>query len=229
MVEDSEPAARDPQPAGEASAARGPQSAIAALRRFVRPRAVVERCEMCSLELGAEHQHLVEPVSRQIVCSCDACAILFSNQGETRYKRVPRRVRYLADFRLDDSQWDALMIPIGLAFFFRSTPDQKTLALYPSPAGPTESLLTLDSWGEIVEQNPALKNLEPDTEALLVNRVRGAREHYVVPVDECYKLVGLIRANWRGLSGGTEVWEEIGRFFDTLKRRAGVVSESQGA
>lgn len=228
MAEETESATRSPRPATEASA-RSPQSTIAALRRFVRPRAAVERCEMCSLELGAGHQHLVEPNTRQIVCSCDACAILFSNQGETKYKRVPRRVRYLADFRLTDSQWDALMIPIGLAFFFRSTPDRKTLALYPSPAGPTESLLTLDSWSEIVEQNPALKNLEPDTEALLVNRVRGAREHFVVPVDECYKLVGLIRSNWRGLSGGSEVWEEIGRFFDTLKRRAGVVAEGRGA
>ena len=43
---------------------------------------------------------------------------------------------------------------------------------------------------------------------------------YRVPIDECYKLVGLIRTHWRGLSGGTEVWEEIGRFFDELRERA---------
>lgn len=199
---------------------RNPQTPFAVLRRFVRQRAVVERCEMCSAALAAEHQHLVEPASRQIVCACDACAVLFSGQAGTKYKRVPRRVRFLADFRLTDAQWDGLLIPIGMAFFFRSSPAGKTIALYPSPAGPTESLLALDTWDEIVRANPALEELEPDTEALLVNRVKGARDYYIVPIDECYKLVGLIRAHWRGLSGGAEVWAEIGQFFAGLKERS---------
>ena len=65
---------------------------------------------------------------------------------------------------------------------------------------------------------------------LLVNRVGMARgctpaEYYLVPIDECYKLVGLIRTHWRGLSGGTEVWREIGAFFAALKQRAGFASE----
>ena len=55
--------------------------------------------------------------------------------------------------------------------------------------------------------------LEPDVEALLVNRIGEARECYRVGIDECYKLVGLIRTHWRGLSGGQAVWDEIGRFF----------------
>jgi hypothetical protein len=38
-----------------------------------------------------------------------------------------------------------------------------------------------------------------------------------VPIDECYKLVGLIRLHWRGLSGGMEVWEKVGQFFAALK------------
>jgi hypothetical protein len=174
---------------------------------------------MCSAELAAGHQHLVEPSSRQMVCACEPCAILFSGQTDTKYKRVPRRIRALQDFRLTDGQWDSLMIPIQLAFFFHSTPDGKVLALYPSPAGPTESLLALDSWDEIVRDNPVLQEMEPDVEALLVNRVRGASEYYLVPIDECYKLVGLIRAHWRGLSGGTDVWREIGQFYAALKER----------
>jgi hypothetical protein len=205
------------------SAIRNPQSAIGSLRRYVRPRtatAVVERCEMCSAELGAEHQHLVEPSNRQIVCACEPCAILFSGETEKKYKRVPRRIRLLPDFRLTDGQWDSLMIPIQLAFFFHSTPDGKVLALYPSPAGATESLLALDSWNEVVEDNPVLREMEPDVEALLVNRVGGAGEYFIVPIDECYKLVGLIRAHWRGLSGGTEVWREIKQFYAGLQERA---------
>lgn len=175
---------------------------------------------MCSADLSAEHTHLVEPSNRQLVCACEACAILFSGQTDTKYKRVPRSIRALPDFRLTDGQWDSLMIPIQLAFFFQSTPDNRVIALYPSPAGPTESLLALDSWNEIVEDNPILQEMEPDVEALLVKRVGGESEYYLVPIDECYKLVGLIRSHWRGLSGGTEVWREIGQFYAQLKERS---------
>jgi hypothetical protein len=38
-----------------------------------------------------------------------------------------------------------------------------------------------------------------------------------MPIDECYRLVGLIRLNWRGLSGGSEVWEEVDKFFEQLE------------
>ena len=59
-----------------------------------------------------------------------------------------------------------------------------------------------------------LLSMQPDVEALLVNRVGSAREYFLVPIDECYKLVGLIRIHWRGLSGGSLVWGEIAEFFD---------------
>jgi hypothetical protein len=126
------------------------------------------------------------------------------------------------------------MVPISMAFFFRSTPDARVIAFYPSPAGATESLLPLETWSEIAAANPLLQEMEADVEALLVNRighVRGfaAAEYYVLPIDECYKLVGLIRAHWRGLSGGTEVWQEIGRFFEALKQRATILREEANA
>ena len=210
------------------------QNPFASLRQFVRQRAPVEVCEMCSKELASDHQHLIEPASRKLFCACDACAILFSGQAETRYKRVPRRIRFLNDFRLTDGQWESLALPINMAFFFNSTPAGRVVAFYPSPAGPMESLLGLDSWDEIVQANPVLKKMEPDTEALLVNRVasecgQADAEYYLVPVDECYKLVGLIRAHWRGLSGGTKVWEEIRGFFAGLKERASPAREGANA
>ena len=65
--------------------------------------------------------------------------------------------------------------------------------------------------------NPALGALQPDVEALLVNRTHGCREYYLVPIDRCYALVGTIRRQWRGLSGGSEVWEAIGGFFARLR------------
>jgi hypothetical protein len=208
----------------------GFENAFGTLRQFVRRKKNVERCELCSAEVAAEHPHLIEPGNRKLLCTCNACAILFSGMG-TKYKRVPRRVLALVDFHLTDGQWESLMIPISMAFFFRSTPDKRVVAFYPSPAGATESQLALDTWKDLEDANPVLQEMEADVEALLVNRighVRGyaAPEYYVLPIDECYKLVGLIRAHWRGLSGGTEVWQEIGQFFDGLKRRATVISDS---
>jgi hypothetical protein len=210
------------------------EHAFAVLRQFARKRTAVEHCEMCSRELTAEHEHLVEPANRKLICVCDACAILFEGQAGTKYKRVPRRVLFLRDFQLTDTQWDGLMVPIEMAFFFKSTPHGKVIALYPSPAGPTESLLSLETWGDIDQANPVLSEMEADVTALLVNRVGHARgyssaEYYLVPIDECYKLVGLIRTYWRGLSGGTEVWREIGAFFAALKKRAGFDHEGAHA
>jgi hypothetical protein len=196
---------------------------FAALRRFANAAAAApERCDLCGAPLATEHPHLVEPAARRLLCACDACALLFPHRADTKYRRVPRRVRTLPEFRLNDAQWDALAIPIGLAFFFHSGPAGKVVALYPSPAGPAESLLDLAAWADVERDNPVLKEWEPDTEALLVNRLRDAREYYLAPIDECYKLTGLIRGRWRGLSGGAELWDEIGRFFDALRRRAEV-------
>lgn len=192
----------------------------AALRRFARRRAVVQQCELCGSEVAPEHPHLIEPATRKLHCTCDACAILFSHEAQTKYRRVSRRLRYLADFRLSDVEWNALQIPINLAFFVRTSAGGKVMAVYPSPAGPTESLLDLDSWDEIVRENPLLDQLEPDTEALLVNRVGTTREHFLAPIDECYRLVGLLRSNWQGISGGVRVWEAVHGFFQELKQRS---------
>jgi hypothetical protein len=74
----------------------------------------------------------------------------------------------------------------------------------------------LQAWAQLVAGNPILAALEPDIEALLVNRVKGAREYYLAPIDRCYALVGLIRTKWRGLSGGDEAWKAIDGFFAGL-------------
>ena len=128
----------------------------------------------------------------------------------------------LDDFELDDAAWEELRMPVDMAFFFHSTPAERVVALLPEPDGRRPSRCSSSRRGDELEAaNPVLGELEPDVEALLVNRARGAREHWLVPIDECYALVGLIRTRWRGLTGGREVWQEIGRFFDGLDRRSG--------
>ena len=51
--------------------------------------------------------------------------------------------RYLVDpeFTVTDAQWDALAIPVGIAFFLHNTAQDRIIACYPSPAGATESEL----------------------------------------------------------------------------------------
>ena len=125
------------------------------------------------------------------------------------------------------------MVPIELAFFFTSGSPKKVAAFYPGPAGATESLLSLEVWSDIEQENPLLREMESEVEALIANRVGANRgveaQYYIVPIDECYKLVGLIRLHWHGLSGGTEVWREVTKFFASLKERAEVSSEVSNA
>jgi hypothetical protein len=202
-----------------------PRNTFSALKRFAQPRpAAPERCELCAAPLAEEHEHLLELATRQLQCACGPCAILFSNAQGGKLRRVPRRLERWTDFAISDEQWEALGVPIALAFFFFSTPAQQLITLYPSPGGATESSLPRDVWDMLCEDNARLGTLEADVEALLVNRIRGAREYYRAPIDQCFGLVGLIRAHWRGLSGGTEVWKRIEGFFAQLKGRAAQVS-----
>jgi hypothetical protein len=195
-------------------------SPLTALKRFQRKPPEGERCELCSLGLAEQHQHLIDPANRRLVCACDACAMLFDDPGQNRFRRVPRRITILKDFQMSDEQWESLHLPINLAFFYRSSPVQRVVAMFPSPAGATESLLTLEHWSDLVNANPVLAELEPDVEALLVNRIGTQRLYIRVPIDECFKLVGIIRTHWRGLSGGVEVWKELALFHQSLEQRA---------
>jgi hypothetical protein len=181
-----------------------------------------ERCELCDAPIPSAHRHLLELSSRELVCACRPCALLFDRDGasNSRYKLVPERRLRLEGFAMSEQAWGELCIPVDMAFFFRSSAAERVLAYYPSPMGPTESQLQLGSWRQLEAANPILGGLQADVEALLVNRVRGARRQWLVPLDECYGLVGLIRTRWRGLTGGREVWREIDRFFEELDRRA---------
>jgi Family of unknown function (DUF5947) len=191
--------------------------------------AELERCELCSEAIGPEHRHMLDLRSRELMCACQACSLLFDGTaaGGGHYRLVPDRRLLLTGFALDEPTWANLRIPVDMAFFFRSSEAERVVALYPSPAGATESLLGLEAWDELVAANPVLESLAPDVEALLVNRARGEHQHFVVPIDEPYRLVALIRTRWRGLTGGQEVWEEIEGFFAALARRSQELTADQ--
>lgn len=200
------------------------ESAVAALRRLAQTRAAEEHCDFCAITLSEKHRHLLEVSNRHIICVCDPCALRFQDTVGGRFKLIPRDPRALPDFQITDAEWESLALPINLAFFFHNSVTGKTVALYPSPAGAMESLLPLTSWTALAGKNPTLAEIRADTEALLVNRVGGIREYFITPIDACFELVGLIRAHWRGLSGGEMVWEEIGKFFERIHEAAGIPS-----
>lgn len=191
--------------------------AFDALRNFTRREKALERCELCATGLAEEHAHLIETATSRLLCACEACSILFyRREGESKYRRVPRRGRRLVGFHLSDAEWNALMLPIDLVFLQNNTRVGRVIAYYPSPAGCTESLLDLTAWRDILQNNPVLEQLLPDVETLLVNRTRGRRHYYIAPVDKAYRLAGLIRMHWEGLSGGEVVWRKIDEFFESL-------------
>jgi Family of unknown function (DUF5947) len=192
-------------------------------RRAAREREeALERCDLCSAPIAADHRHLLDLEAHELMCACRACAVLFDRgaASEGHYKLVPDRRLRLEDFALDDVMWAELRLPVDLAFFLHDSEAGRARAYYPGPMGATESLLPLEAWAELEAANPVLATLAPDVEALLVDRTHGSQRHLVVPIEDCFTLVGLIRMHWKGLTGGREVWEEINGFFDRLDRRA---------
>lgn len=199
-------------------------AALAGLKRFLDadpPRSITERCGFCDAEVPGDHGHLVDTVQRSLVCVCRACYLLFLPEGAAhgRFRAVPERYLFL-DGAGGDAQWDLLDIPVGVAFFFFNSTLNRVAALYPSPAGATESTLPLDAWSEVVAAHPILSSLAPDVEALLVRRTRAVRESFVVPIDACYKLVGIIRQRWKGFDGGEDARQAIDEFFGGIRGKS---------
>ena len=159
--------------------------------------AALERCELCGAPIGSEHSHVLELATRDVKCACRPCGLLF--ERSERMRLIPKDVR-AADVEVP---WTQLQLPVDIAFFFRTGGELK--CFYPSPMGPTESLLPVAIDVELADE----------VQALLVFRER----QWIVGLDVCYALVGLIRTHWRGFTGGAAVWRELDKFWDDLDRR----------
>ncbi|MFG2606360.1 DUF5947 family protein [Streptomyces sp. NPDC048514] len=173
-----------------------------------------ERCELCAAHVPGEHPHLYDAEAAEVRCVCRACSVLFADDGAGRYRLVPRR-----RVRLPAVDTALLGVPVGLVFFV-PRPDGTVTAQGPSPAGAMRWEVDAAAWQRMVATCPQLASVAPDVEALLVNTVRGLDEHWIVPVDDCYRMVALVRREWRGLSGGGRVWPAVERFFAELTERS---------
>ncbi|MER6346245.1 DUF5947 family protein [Streptomyces sp. NPDC001532] len=201
--------------------------------RFAAPRPPrEERCELCGARLADErHRHLVDTEKRALACACDPCAQLLDRSGGPagRFRTVPGRCLSDPAHRLDEQAWERLAIPVGVAFFFRNSALDRLVALYPSPAGATESELEPDAWQSVLGGSPLSGLLEPDVEALLLRRHEGTVELYLVPVDLCYELVGRMRLRWQGFDGGAEARADLDAFFTRVRGLARDVRGPEGS
>jgi hypothetical protein len=200
-------------------------ASLATLRRIATTRPqprVGERCDMCAEAIADEHPHVVDLESRALMCTCRGCYLLFTaERAELRYRAVPDRYLAFPDFSLGAGEWDELQIPVGLAFLFRNSRQDRTVAFYPGPAGATESELPLAAWQRIAAANPELGLLRSDVEALLLRGPDHDREGFsahLVPIDACYELVGRLRMLWRGFDGGQEARDAVEEFFGRIER-----------
>ena len=163
-----------------------------------------ERCEMCGVTIGGDHRHVVDTTERALQCLCPHCFMLFSDPAASngRYRQVGRRYVALDGAGIDDGAWEALAIPVALAFFFRSSALDRPVAFYPGPAGATESLLPLDAWQAVLDRNPDFAATAPDVEAVIVRR-DGRRQRVLHRPHRC-----VLRAR-----------RAVARAMDRLRRR----------
>jgi hypothetical protein len=213
-------AARSPAvPGGQAArAAQGPQAEPTAVAEVQE----AERCEMCREVLDGRHGHVVEVEKRSIVCACRACYLLFLSEGAAggKYRSVPERVRHDPSTPLDDADWNELQIPVAMAFFFVNSALGRVVAGYPSPGGMTECELDLAAWDRLVATYPLFSAMTPDVEAVFVNRADAGNEVFLLPIDQCYSLVGELRLRWQGFDGGAEAHAALAAFLAGLRVRA---------
>ncbi|MCW4353100.1 DUF5947 family protein [Hoyosella sp. YIM 151337] len=186
-----------------------------------------ERCDMCAVPIAAEHSHVVDVQGRQLMCVCRPCYLLFTDEhAHLRFRAVPDRYLRFGAGAITAAEWNALDIPVGLAFFFRNSVLGRVVTFYPGPAGATESQLPLEDWERFTLAIPPLRTMLDDVEALLIRAPESSAntadgpESYLVPIDACYELVGHLRAVWRGFDGGQEARARIADFFTRIAARS---------
>jgi hypothetical protein len=181
----------------------------------------VERCGLCGDPVGGRHRHVLDGGEdpghgAALLCMCVPCTMLFDRGGAggRRYTLVPDRRT-----RLTGVATGPLGVPVGLAFVVPRD-GGGAVAHYPSPLGVTHNDVDPETWAAVAAESAALAGMRPDVEALLVwTRAAGdLTRQWIVGIDECYRLAGVVRRHWTGMSGGTAVWREVAGFFEKLDR-----------
>ena len=152
-------------------------------RRRGRPRAL----RPCSAPIAPEHRHLLDLDQRELMCACRACSLLFDRgaAGAATTGSCPTGGC--------GSTASSSTTLAGRSCGSRSTWPSSSAARKRAGAW---SRSTRARWARRSRccgsrpgrssrpTTPCSPTLEPDVEALLVNRARGARRHWLVPIDD---------------------------------------------
>jgi hypothetical protein len=178
----------------------------------------VERCELCGKRLEGPHEHLVRAGERGISCACAGCATVMASGP---WRRITSSARPLSDFSMDDLDWAAIGVPVRLCFLHRRSAGDTSvaMALFPGALGLVESSIDPGAFADLAARNPVLSILAPDVEGVLLHHVAGTRRQLRTSIDVCFTLASVVRAHFRGVTGGERVWQEVNAFLDALEGR----------
>jgi hypothetical protein len=184
------------------------------------------RCGVCDAVIGRVHRHLLAVAGRALVCGCADCHARPDSDRHRadpdrylavpdRYLAVPDRYLEFAGDVLDAATWDELRVPAGLAFVSRPAAGAGLVVCGPALGRTTEAELPEPVWERLVERHPSFAVLRPGVEALLLRRA-GC---FLVPIDACLELAGMLRTSWRGFDGGPAGAGSLASFFARVRAR----------
>jgi hypothetical protein len=169
-------------------------------------------CELCAVPLAVAHDHLFDPRTRVVRCSCRACAMIIPSSSTAAYRLVPkRRERVANDVRALVAQ---LGIPVGVAALLVHDHGRVSVA-FPGPAGIVESELDAETWTQVIAALPVAATLVPEVEAIVCSTLADGGA-WRVGIDVVFELVGELRASWQGMTGGQEAPRAIARVLASL-------------
>ena len=140
---------------------------------------------------------------------------------------MPDRYVSFPDFALTSTQWDALQIPVGVAFFFMNSTIEPGRRVLPEPGrrdgvAAVARLVGRDRRRQSRIWRPAARRrgVPGAQRRPTIGCATEQPECYLVPIDVCYELVGELRRLWKGFDGGTEAHAALDAFFDRVRDRA---------
>ena len=200
---------------------RNGAKAITALRRLQMrempdgPQPIEADCDLCGTSMPEDHRHLLELEERRIVCVCESCWALRS--GEAQYCPPARGSSCSTTSTCPTSCGRGCASRSAWpSSFARTTASWRSTRAPPARPSPSSEL---EAWDELVGRNGVVGDIERDSEALVVDKLNDGIQAAIVPTDEAYRMVGLVKANWQGISGGQGVPAAVAGFFDELRAR----------
>ena len=141
-----------------------------------------EHCDLCSEPIPPEHRHLLDLETRELRCACRRAACCSTARAPAAGTTPgPRPAAAAGRLRARRRAWEELRIPVDMAFFFHRARGRARRRLLPGADGRDRVAARAARLGGDRGRQPRARGMEPDVEALLVNRARGARDSWLVP------------------------------------------------